>query len=49
MDFNSKYTGEQVEEFLDQIANGTTGGGVTEEYVNNAIANAITRTINTAV
>lgn len=26
-DFNSKYTGEQVEEFLDQIANGEIGGG----------------------
>lgn len=26
-DFNSKYTGEQVEEFLDQIANGEAGGG----------------------
>lgn len=48
-DFQSKYSGEQVEEFLDQIANGTTGGGVTEEYVNNAIANAITATLNTEV
>lgn len=27
MDFNSKYTGEQVEGFLDQIANGEIGGG----------------------
>lgn len=26
-DFNSKYTGEQIEEFLDQIANGEIGGG----------------------
>jgi hypothetical protein len=26
-DYNSKYTGEQVEEFLDQIANGEIGGG----------------------
>lgn len=26
-DFNSKYSGEQVEELLDQVANGNTGGG----------------------
>lgn len=26
-DFQSKYSGEQVEEFLDQIANGGAGGG----------------------
>lgn len=26
-DFNSKYSGEQVEELLDQMANGGTGGG----------------------
>lgn len=26
-DFNSKYTGEEVEQFLDQIANGDIGGG----------------------
>lgn len=26
-DFQSKYSGEQVEEFLDQIANGEAGGG----------------------
>lgn len=32
MSFNSKYTGEQVENYLDQIANGEIGGGgVTEE------------------
>jgi hypothetical protein len=48
-DFESKYNGPQVEEMLDQIANGMTGGGVTEEYVNNAIANAITTTLNTEV
>lgn len=30
-DFNSKYSGEQVEEFLDQIANGEIGGGITVE------------------
>lgn len=32
-DFNSKYTGEQVEELLDIVANGETGGGggITEE------------------
>ena len=29
-DFNSKYSGEQVEEFLDQIANGEIGGGGVE-------------------
>ncbi len=27
MSYNSKYSGEQVEEFLDQIANGEIGGG----------------------
>ena len=26
-DFNSKYSGEQVEELLDQVASGSTGGG----------------------
>lgn len=31
MSYNSKYTGTQVEEFLDQIANGEIGGGITEE------------------
>ena len=46
MDYNSKYTGAQVEKLLDQVAN---GGAVTEEYVNTAIANAITATLNTAV
>lgn len=30
-DFKSKYTGEQVEEMLDQIANGEIGGGITTE------------------
>lgn len=45
-DFQSKYTGEQVEELLDQVA---SGGGVTEEYVNTAIAKAITATLNTEV
>lgn len=30
-DFDSKYTGEQVEEFLDQIANGDVGGGIETE------------------
>lgn len=27
MSFNSKYTGQQVESLLDQVANGNTGGG----------------------
>lgn len=30
-DFNSKYSGEQVEELLDQMANGNTGGGSGEK------------------
>lgn len=47
-DFNSKYTGEQVEEFLDQIANGEIGG-VSQQYVDDAITNAITTTLNTSV
>lgn len=109
-DYNSKYSGEQVETLLDQVASGNAGGGggggitvetdpifsaspaatitaadksawsgkqdalksgeniktingesilgegditiaggVTEEYVNNAIADAITTTLNTPV
>lgn len=49
-DFYSKYTGEQVEAILDSVANGEAGGGgVSQEYVDNAIANAITNTLNTAV
>jgi hypothetical protein len=32
-DFQSKYSGEQVEEFLDQIANGEIGGGGGAEEV----------------
>lgn len=31
MSYNSKYTGEQVEGFLDQIANGEIGGGIEAE------------------
>ncbi len=31
MSYNSKYTGEQVEGLLDQIANGEIGGGIEEE------------------
>lgn len=27
MSFNSKYSGQQVENLLDQVANGNTGGG----------------------
>lgn len=30
-DFNSKYTGAEVENLLDQVASGNVGGGVTEE------------------
>lgn len=30
-DYQSKYTGEEVEEMLDQIANGEIGGGITAE------------------
>ena len=30
-DFNSKYSGEQVEQLLDQMANGGTGGGGGEQ------------------
>lgn len=32
-DFNSKYTGEQVEELLDQVASGGTGGGESDIYI----------------
>lgn len=45
-DFESKYSGEQVEEYLDQIANGDFA---TTTDINDAIANAITTTLNTAV
>lgn len=47
-DFQSKYDGEQVENMLDQIANGEIGG-VSQQYVDNAIASAITTTLNTSV
>lgn len=47
-DFQSKYSGEQVEGFLDQIANGEIGG-VSQQYVDEAITNAITTTLNTSV
>lgn len=32
-DFNSKYTGPQVEDLLDQVASGNAGGGITEVYL----------------
>lgn len=32
-DFNSKYTGEQVEELLDQVASGGIGGGESDIYI----------------
>ena len=32
-DFNSKYTGQQVEDLLDQVASGNAGGGITEVYI----------------
>jgi hypothetical protein len=31
MSYNSKYTGQQVEDLLDQVANGEIGGGITVE------------------
>ena len=31
MSFNSKYTGQKVEELLDKILSGGDGGGVTKE------------------
>lgn len=31
MSFNSKYTGQEVENLLDQVANGDVGGGISEE------------------
>lgn len=33
MSYDSKYTGQQVEELLDQVANGEVGGGQQEVYV----------------
>lgn len=40
-DFNSKYSGEQVEEMLDQIANGEIGGGQTNLQVEIAYAELV--------
>lgn len=31
MSFNSKYTGQEVENLLDQVASGNAGGGISEE------------------
>lgn len=33
MSYNSKYTGQEVEAYLDQIASGEIGGGSDEVYV----------------
>lgn len=35
MSYNSKYTGQQVESLLDQVASGNTGGGKSEVYIGN--------------
>lgn len=44
MSYSSKYSGEQVENLLDEVANGNYA---TTQYVEEAIANAIILTINT--
>lgn len=62
MGYNSKYTGQQVEELLDKattlnVSAEDAGGEVedvlfeyaTTDFVNNAIAEAITTTLNTEV
>lgn len=64
MAYNSKYTGQQVEDILDsvkgkqdtisdleEIRSGASKGAsaATTAYVNQAIANAITNTLNTPV
>lgn len=38
-DFNSKYTGQQVEDLLDQVASGNAGGGGGKEIVEIAVMN----------
>lgn len=48
-DFNSKYTGEQIEGFLDQLNELELGNYATKTDVDNAIANAITNILNTEV
>lgn len=45
-DFNSGYPGEKLEDLLKDYANGQL---VTKDYVSNAIADAITTTLNTPV
>lgn len=44
-DFNSKYTGAEVEALLDDVAENMA----TTDYVNTAINNAITTTLNTPI
>lgn len=48
MSYNSKYNGEEVESLLDKV-NNTQGDLADKEYVNNAIAEAITEVLNTEV
>ena len=56
MSYNSKYTGQRVEELLDQVANGNAGGDIpdlsefaTLEQVDEKIEAAITTALNTEV
>ncbi|MBO7283295.1 MAG: hypothetical protein J6U73_07875 [Alistipes sp.] len=48
-DYNSKYTGEQVEAYLDQLNDLALGNYATKNDINTAIAEAITNVLNTEV
>lgn len=45
MSYNSKYTGEQVEELLDQIANGDIGGGTSGNVAYAKVDHGISDTV----
>lgn len=48
-DFRSNYTGEQIEDFLDQLYDLALENYALKADVDTAIANAITNTLNTPV
>lgn len=49
MDFTSKYIGEQVEGMLDAVNEVMPNKLCSQKYVDEAISNAITNTLNTEV
>lgn len=46
VDYNSKYEGDQIEEYLDQLNDLNLGNFATKNDIDAAIAAAITTTIN---